>query len=429
MRLSVELARWFDNELWQHEGSGEYREPIPPSDLIETFPEAIWPGLMPPDFLPVLGNMAGDWLCMRIGPMGEVAEIVQWYHGGGDWLPWGNSLAEAIVFDAISPWLPGPSRRHAIPAEPMRASQPTASDPLLTSDPLLNWALGELSPNFRALIAEAGTDANASRGEQLAKQLIGYGIAEVALRSEWVQRLLSDAEASTLDADTGLAERLGISRQQLNEWLFDFEFMPAEIRARVLADRHPHQDWDLASEHCRRVTQIAPHLAWGWDLLGYVAIRSGQFLEAAKYFAQGMTRSVFTDQSIRLRTHWKVQQAGKFSAAMLQELLDGGRVSADDLASEYDPNYLAALCAGEETRQERVTEYWLGRSDRSSLAGNYDVAFDEAYAAGWDLGAATLPTYGQVLDRLVEIAEAGGDAARAELAQTHRRCLSDRLGI
>ena len=85
MRLSAELARWFDDELWQHEGRSEYREPIPPSDLIETFPEAIWPGLMPPDFLPVLGNMAGDWLCMRIEPMGEVAEIVQWYHGGGDW--------------------------------------------------------------------------------------------------------------------------------------------------------------------------------------------------------------------------------------------------------------------------------------------------------------------------------------------------------
>ena len=419
MRLSAELARWFDDELWQHEGRSEYREPIPPSDLIETFPEAIWPGLMPPDFLPVLGNMAGDWLCMRIEPMGEVAEIVQWYHGGGDWLPWGKSLAEAIVFDAISPWLPGPSRRHAIPAEPMRASQST------TSDPLLNWAISELSPNIGAMIA----DADASRGEQLAKRLMDCGIAEVALQSEWVQRLLSDAEASALDADTGLAKRLGVSRQQLNEWLFDFEFMPAEIRAKVLADRNPHQDWDVASEHCRRVTQIAPHLAWGWDLLGYAAIRSGQLVEAAKYFAQGMTRSVFTDQSIRLRTHWKVQQAGKFSAAMLQELLDGGRFSADDIASEYDPDYLAALCAGEETRQELVTEYWLGRSDRSSLAGNYAAAFDEAYAAGWDLGAATLPAYGQVLDRLVEIAEAGGDAARAELARTHRRCLSDRLGI
>ncbi len=419
VRLSEELARWFDDELWRKEGNGEYREPIPPSDLIETFPEAIWPGLMPPDFLPLLGNMAGDWLCMRIGAMGEVVEIVQWYHGGGDWLPWGKTLAEAIVFDAVSPWLPGPSRRHAIPAEPMRGSQ------LMVSDPLLNWATSELPSEIAAMIA----DAHANCGEQFVKQLMGHGIAEVALQSEWVQRLMSDAHASKLDANAGLAERLGVSRQQLNEWFFDFEFMPAEIRAKVLDDRHPHQDWDAVADHCRRVTQIAPHLAWGWDLLGYAQTRAGRFVDAASCFAHGMTKSVFTDQSIRLRTHWKVHQAGKFSAAMLRELIEAGRVSTSDITVEFDTSYLDALCAAEDVRQELVTQYWLKRSEQSSAAGNHTSAFDEAYAAGWDLGAATLPAYGSVLDRLVEIAEAGGDAARAELARTHRRCLHDRLGI
>ncbi len=401
------------------QGHGEYREPIPPADLIEKFPEAIWPGLMPPDFLPVLGNMAGDWLCMRLGQHGEVAEFVQWYHGGGDWLPWGHTLAQAIAFDAASQHLPGNSRRHAIPAEPMRAEGATGNDPLL------EWAIQRLPAGFEQQLI-GGPDMD---GERLAEQMIAAGVAEVAVQSEWIQRLLSDPELSQLDTDAKAAQRWGVSRQQFNAWMFDTESIPAEVRTKFLADRRPFQDWESAARRCTRVVEIAPHLAWGWDLLGYDAMRRSEFQQAAKHFAIGLTRSVFTDQSIRFRTHWKTDHAAKFSAAMLQELLQSGRVSEKSLAGQYEAEYLRALCADEDSRQEWVTEYWLGRSDRSALAGDYAAAFDEAYAAGWDLGAPSLPAYGSVLDRLVDLAVRAGDAARAELARTHRSCLRDRLGI
>lgn len=410
---------WFDHALWQLEGHGEYRDPIPPADLIEKFPAAIWPGLMPPDFLPLLGNMAGDWLCMRLGRQGEVAEIVQWYHGGGDWIPWGKSLAEAIAFDAASQSLPGISRRHAVPAEPTRASNSIANDPLLA------WAVNRLPAEIGSRIL-AGSNGE---GGPLAQQMIDYGIAEVALRSESIQRLLSDSELSQLDVGNGASARWGVSRLQLNEWLFDFDRLPDNIRTSMIGNRQPLQNWDAAAQHCRRVIQIAPHLAWGWDILGYVATRSGQFVSAANYFAQGLSRSVFTDQSIRLRTHWKTPQAGKFSAAMLQELIDSGRVTASDFSGDFDAEYLRALCADEDSRQSLVTEYWLARSERSSLAGDHAAAFDHAYAAGWDLGAASLAAYGSVLDRLIELAMRTGNGARAELARTHRHCLRDRLGI
>ncbi len=421
VRLTAELVDWFDNGLWQLEGFGEYREPIPPADLIEKFPEAIWPGLMPPDFLPVLGNMAGDWLCMRLGPHGKIAEIVQWYHGGGDWLPWGNSLAEAIAFDAASQRLPGPSRRHAIPAEPTRGAD-AAGD-----DPLLNWAIHQFPAAIASQVRRViGGDL---QGEELAKELIRSNVAEIAVQSEWVQRLLADPELLKLDSDRDAPERWGVSRNVFNQWLFDIERAPESVRSSLLGTAANKQHWRAAAEHCRRVVEIAPHLAWGWDILGYEAERSGRYAEAAKFFASGLSRSVFTDQSIRLRTHWTAPLAGKFSAARLRAMIEAGQVTKSELTAQIDDSYLDALCAGEDERQELVTEYWLGRSDRSSLAGNFSAAFDEAYAAGWDLGAATLPAYGSVLDRLVELAKDMGDEARAELARTHRHCLRDRLGI
>ena len=72
---------------------------------------------MPCDFLPVLGNDRGDWLCVRFGNDNSANEIIHWYHGGGDWIPWGQTLAEAIVFDSVRAKLPGNRRDHAISAE------------------------------------------------------------------------------------------------------------------------------------------------------------------------------------------------------------------------------------------------------------------------------------------------------------------------
>jgi hypothetical protein len=87
LTLSADWAEWFDEVAVGELRGGEYCEPVHPSELLSATPEVIWPGLMPPDLMPVVGNGMGDWLCARVGPESTIREVVHWYHGGGDRLP------------------------------------------------------------------------------------------------------------------------------------------------------------------------------------------------------------------------------------------------------------------------------------------------------------------------------------------------------
>ncbi len=110
-RLSEDLADWFDSEVWKSEGLHEYHLPVDPEILLQPAPDVIWPGLMPCDLLPLISNDAGDWLCVRLDSRNNASEIVQWYHGGGDWIPWGNSICEASFLTQFAITCPVPSDR------------------------------------------------------------------------------------------------------------------------------------------------------------------------------------------------------------------------------------------------------------------------------------------------------------------------------
>ena len=74
--LSDTLADWLDREIWKSAGVGEYREPADVDQLLEPAPEPIWPGLMCCDFIPLIHNAAGDWLCVRVDQNNEASQIV-----------------------------------------------------------------------------------------------------------------------------------------------------------------------------------------------------------------------------------------------------------------------------------------------------------------------------------------------------------------
>ncbi len=217
--LSQVLADWFDREIWKRAGRNEYHEPIDPESLLVAAPEAIWPGLMTCDLLPIISNRAGDWLCVRVDHNNVASEIVQWYHGGGDWIPWGHNLAEALVFDALIDRLPGKSRRHAIPAEDPRPNG-DAHDPV--ADPILDWALQHLPPSVTIAF-----DA-ATRESEVARILLDAGVAEIAVRCELVLSALMQPERKfeqLLRADPS------VSRAQLAEWSFDTDRIPDQKRS------------------------------------------------------------------------------------------------------------------------------------------------------------------------------------------------------
>lgn len=409
--LSKELADWFDREIWKQVGRGEYHAPIHPEFLLTAAPEAIWPGLMTCDLLPLIGNRVGDWLCVRVDRHNVASEIVQWYHGGGDWIPWGNNLAEALVFDSLIDRLPGQSRRHAIPAEDPRP-RGDAYDP--ATDPILDWALQHLSPSVAVAFDPATHES------EVAQILLDANVAEIAVRCELVLSALMRPErnfAQLLRADPSL------NRNELAEWSFDTDRIPDHKRGLLQQDGASfvgRQDWNAAVDLARPITKLAPELAWAWDLVGYAAERRGEHDLAKSSYRNGAQCSVFTDQSVRLETHWASDQYAKFSVSRLLHL------SADEVGQS---TYLSLLCDPDTSRRSRdTTAYWIEQGSRFQIADDFHQAYRCFMAAAWDVGAEPITAYGKLLERIAETAQSSNQPARAEIARTHRRCLHDRYG-
>lgn len=406
------LADWFDNGPWAKTGGGEYRVPVSPEVLLQPAPEEIWPVLMCCDVLPLISNAAGDWLCLRIDDNNVMSEVVQWYHGAGDWLPWGKDVAEAILFDAAIGQNPKSTRRHAVPAEDPR---PDAGNVRGTNDPLLRWALS----HFAAETAELFEGRVA--GRDVIEGMLEARIAEVAVRCEMVVSLLNHWPREDLQplvqADASL------DRSVLTRWSFDLDLIPETIRCRLqqATGLSAVQDWQSAARHCQEVCRLAPELAWAWEISGYAAEKLGDVSSAIDAYRRGASCSVFTDQSTRLDTHWTAREAAKFSVARLKHH------RPDEVQAS---RYFQILCHPD-SRQRRVetTKYWAERAQQFSQA-NQDREAHRCYvAAAWDLGTEPLATYAQLLSCIAESADESEQFGRAELARTHRRCLRDRYGV
>jgi hypothetical protein len=227
--LSADWAEWFDEIAVGELRGGEYCEPVHPSELLSATPEVIWPGLMPPDLMPVVGNGMGDWLCARVGPESTIRELVHWYHGGGDRLPFGKTLAETFVFDALRRRLPGSRRRLAIPAEEWATESLSADEsiwPAIGADgsggggsgdgavSAVGWALGKLPPRAGQLF-----DAGLSP-ERLGAELIAQSIASEAVACDLVLGLIDSEVQRRLTPQDATA--LGVSwDRECVRWIYD----------------------------------------------------------------------------------------------------------------------------------------------------------------------------------------------------------------
>ena len=258
---------------------------------------------------------------------------------------------------------------------------------------------------------------------QLVETCLAHGIAEIAIRGELVQSALQADLSNTLDPV--LARRLGVEWNEAVRWMFDLEQIPSLVREEL--ERHrgrpisSAQDWELASQHCRRVCELAPNLAWAWDLIGYAAERSDQPEVAVQAYLQGASCSVFSDQSVRMRTHWTGDGAAKFSAARLQSCFPG-RVQQSD--------YLQRLCDSDAAvRRRRVSEHWQAAAAEATEAENWVAAHRCLVAAGWDLGTEPLASYAGLLEKISLAADNADQVARAVVARVHRQCLRERYGF
>ncbi len=409
--LSDDLSRWFDDEIWRSaDGSSgnRFASAIPPQELIDEAPTAIWPALMPCDFLPILTNTMGDWLCVRIAADNSAGQIVHWYHGGGDWIPWGDSLAEAIYFDHVRHKLPGSRRDHAISA----SSQSDESD--RSCQRLNQWAISRLEHLAVNRLEQLS-------GLELAGEMIDRRISQAAVLCQLVidaleNPLLRDDALRALDID---------DPERLQRGLFDNRLMDKDWIDNVVATNVSHQhvldqqDWAAAGRHCRRAIEIAPELGWAWDVLGYSEERSGNLAAAIDHYRSGLNCSIFTDQTVRVRTHGFCGEGQKFSAARLMTL---GYEPSDSVEQSY---FESLRVTSASDRRDQVREHFAALAQQAAPA----QAHQWWVRAGWDLGAEPMLAFAELLEQIAIAADAAGRTAQSELARTHRNCFRDRYGI
>jgi hypothetical protein len=410
LSLSAELSDWFDSGVCETIGHGEFCEPATPEQLLAEAPECIWPGLMPPDVLPLVGNGLGDWLCGRVSEKNSIDEIIYWYHGGGDYLPYGSSLAEALLFDTLADRLPGRRQLHAVPAE-----RELIAHQIQVSSVMIAWAIKQLPPDVLPLL-----DIDAPP-ERVAAALMEHRIATDAVRCDAVLAALDNELRVRLTAAD--AKALGASwDKEVARWMFDTTTIPSEVRE-VLnlqwseTSENPFaQDWDLVERICGEMARERSDLGWVNDCLGWSAQRRGDLDLAKHHYENAAFASVFTDQAVRFKTHFDSERIGKFSIARLIELGGSDRI---------DASYIDAISRADQPNwREQVTTYWLGIASLDGM--NPNSKYDAIYRAGWDVGCDSMRRYRDLLDLLANAAKQAGQNARAEVVRTHAACIDDR---
>jgi len=409
LRLPPELACWFDEEIWRHPGQAEFHYPLVPEEFLDPSPGVIWAGFMLPDTLPLVGNQYGDWLCLRVAPDGQVSEILCWNHGGGDWIPYGRSLAEALLYDACTP---------------ASASFPPSdgdSPDLDVDSPVLRWARQWICSSHEQL--RGRLDLPDLPGSVVLDWMLEAGLAEIVIRRDRTLQHLASPLKSGSDPET--ARTLNVRWDPVFvRWLFDTDLIPLAAREDLgrLFDQPLEQlleqDWASAEQEALAVTRIRQDLGWPYDITGWAAERRGDTDRAIELYARGVRTSLFADETVRFRTHWFPEGFGKFAAARLAYLRDRAPKSLveDPYLNLFWQNDAASL-------RSRLREYWIGKAEQHLARAQYMHAFHCYYHAGWDCGLSDLDGYAEILDGLGTSAAAAGACVLASVVETHRRFL------
>lgn len=420
LRLDASLIDWLDSQQWQTQGSGEFRLAATPEDWLADCPESIWPGLMPPDVLPILGNEYGDWLCLRIGSESRVSEVIHWYHGGGDWIPWGRTLPEAIAFQQIRDHLPGHAFRHADAAERVRRSHP--------EDPHFVWAKAFLPATAVQLIESLPARDPAAGQDALGilESLIATDVATVPLHAEAILRALDTPLRRLTPA---MIAPLGVDwESQAMGWMFDADLVPDLHRpalAQILPEdsrRWRQQDWQTAQRHAQAVVHTRSDLGWALLTLGWIAEKQRDFPTALRFYSHALPASVLADQSVRFRTHGNEED--KFSARRLANLLKRHPPLSVQINADYWQVWSAAPSG---QRADAIAEFWRLQSQRAIEAGDWSSAYEARVRQGWDLGLKSIQQYGGLLTDIAAAAKHAGQAGRAAVASAHARCFQQRF--
>jgi hypothetical protein len=386
-RFSIQLnpswQHWFDVAADQLILPGCFRFTVDVHGLCGAKPTQIWPGFMLPDTLPLLGNGYGDWICVRVDQQNGLGELIHWYHGGGDWIPVGGELVDAIVHDWVD--LSRPVRKH-----------------------MLRGAIESHRPN------QTGGELSASLSAWLRPALAERPDA----KSFEIERLLSLLKSGGYTEALELLVKNGIAVEAAICDLVEYTIQRAVPSEQGSLNMLPEEDSAKIAHWCSLVIDRRNDLGWAYSLLGWCQNMDRQKELAGKTFFAGRHASAFSDQSVRLRLHRFEKRHGKFSMAQLISLKS---CLADELLQD---EYLKIFLSSRDGNLvPLVQDYWLRLAKQSLELGQNEKAYNYAYNAGWDLGAASMAAYRKILETLHSAALAAGWQARAAVAKAHLDCI------
>lgn len=433
LRLSDAWRRWFDEDVASVRLPGVFRTALTAEQLVQQAPREIWPGFMLPYTLPLVGNQYGDWICVCIESDGSLGELLHWYHGGGDWIPLGSDIAEVIVHDVVDHFRPVGGQMLRGAPESIEPEQRAQVLRAFQESTLRNWlcerlsAIGQAQPSTTNEVSQAlaNIEQALSRSDYVeALQIMQRRVwAMDAVACDRIQFVLQHGTFQL--ANPAIARDLGMNwSPDYVRWLFDVDQIPQLARARIAdvsgagTELWYQQNWALAGELACEVLERRNDLGWAVNVAGWSRQRSGNAAEAVAIYFQGRYASAFSDQGVRMRTHWTDERFGKFTIAQLSELHD--RLTPEQ---QSDP-YLRAICNSSAAQTvKQVHNYWLDEGQRLSDEQYFDGANCRLVRAGWDVGVEHLGDYRTILESLVAVARQAGWKARQSVAQTHLNCL------
>ncbi len=392
LNLPADVKSWLDLEIWNRQSDSNFSEGLAPEESIRL----VWGGLMLPDSLPILGNACGDCLSLRFRPDGRVNDVIRWYHEGSFWNPMGESLSEALVFDAAKTVEDG--------------GRPECLD-------FAEWSLQWLPHRSEDLLVffEKGPY----------EALLEHGLAQSGVHRELCERCCTSKlmAFSTQDfGGQGLADRMNVDWPTVQEWFFDTKSVSADDSVRLTKifdlniDDLLFQDWEQAADEAQRACVLHPELAWTHAVMGWAAERSGQIEKAVGCYALGLTAPATTAE---FTDAWRLtgdRTAFKFAADRLISL------ESSLPSSIRDSPYFTAARRRADGDFDAIRNFWLKRAEQSQGNGKYAEAYRFLVNAGWD--DFCFDHMEGILERLAESAQSMGSIALRRLADHHRKCLA-----
>ena len=328
--IDANWRSWFDSDAWNIPLAGEFRQADQFEYLLDRAPVIVWPGLMLPDTLPIVGNEYGDWICVRVDEQNRFGELIHWYHGGGDWIPVGSSMAEAVLHDVVDQFRPRSGQVLRGATESTAANHLQKVVMRLRDERFRTWL-------HRSIEGQSSDASTVSQLVALLERHDYYHALETVLESRWsfaaaccdqIEYRLQ-APLRTLVSDE-IWKRLGVNYEpDFVRWLFDLQQIPNEALHQIQEVLHslgrapiqPQlQDWKQAEELALQILATRADLAWAVDIAGWAAQRRGDYIGACDIYFKGRFASAFSNQSVRLRSHGFDAQFGKVALAELWKL-------------------------------------------------------------------------------------------------------------